>query len=185
MTSEGTHKQNEPDVVARIQRGDKEAFAMIYRLYFTSLCEFSFYMTKDAEVAKELVQDAFLAIWEQRSDWSPQSTVRSYLFKAVKNRSLDFLKHQKVVRKWEDNSKSSQVDVTEDEDRLTRQQLANAINKEIERLPPKSRIIFLMSRQQGFTYNEIAEIQGISVKTVETQIGRALKKLRTTLKDFL
>ncbi|MCC5927352.1 MAG: RNA polymerase sigma-70 factor [Bacteroidetes bacterium] len=185
MASKGTEKQDESSLVLAVNNGDKEAFAQIYRVNFLSLCEFAYYMTHDAEVAKELVQDMFLAIWEQRESWSPSGSIRSYLYRATKNRSLDYLKHQKVVRKWENRSILNQIDTSEDEDLLSSQQLASAINKEVNQLPPKCRIIFLMSRQQGLTYKEIAEIQGVSVKTVETQIGRALKKLRTSLKDYL
>ena len=168
-----------------VNGGNKEAFAQIYKMYFSGLCDFTFYMTQDADIAKELVQDTFLAIWEQRQNWSPLGSIRSYLYKAVKNRSLDFLKHQKVVRKYEKNNPHTEEGDRQQDDQLAQQELASAIDKEIDRLPEKCRMIFIMSRQQGLTYSEIAEVQGISIKTVETQIGRALKKLREALRDFL
>lgn len=185
MTSKDSQQENEAALIIAVQQGNKNTFAAIYRTYFTNLCEFTYYITKDEEVAKELVQDTFLAVWDQRRTWSPYGTIRSYLYKAVKNRSLDFLKHQKVVRKWEKVSQFTEAKSAEDEDLLSQQQLANAIDNEVERLPQKCKMIFIMSRQQGLTYGEIAEIQQISIKTVETQIGRALKKLRSSLKDFL
>lgn len=185
MSTNKSDLQYENNLVSAVKGGDKDVFAGIYRLYFLDLCEFAFYMTNDSEVAKELVQDTFLAIWEQRENWTPLGTIKSYLFKAVRNRSLDFLKHQKVVRKYEKNNPSAEEAESHQDDQLAQQELVTAIDKEIDKLPEKCRIIFLMSRQQGLTYNEIAEIQGVSIKTVETQIGRALKKLRISLKDFL
>jgi RNA polymerase sigma-70 factor, ECF subfamily len=185
MIARNLHLQNDPELIADVNVGNKEAFAAIYRAHFSGLCDFTYYITQDAEVAKELVQDTFMAIWEQRRTWSPHSTIRSYLYKAVKNRSLDFLKHQKVVRKYEQNNQNSESDDRNQDDQISQRELATAIDKEIERLPEKCRIIFIMSRQQGLTYNEIAEVQGVSIKTVETQIGRALKKLRTSLRHFI
>lgn len=177
--------QNEPELIASVNLGSKDAFVEIYRTHFSGLCDFTFYITRDAEVAKELVQDMFLAIWEQRQNWSPHGSIRSYLYKAVKNRSLDHLNHQKVVRKYEKNNQHIEEDIRQQDDQVTQKELAAAIDREIERLPEKCRMIFVMSRQQGLTYNEIAEVQGVSIKTVETQIGRALKKLRTSLRHFL
>jgi RNA polymerase sigma-70 factor (family 1) len=177
---------DEMNVIASVQRGEKDVFAAVYRMHFSSLCEFAFYLTKDEEVAKELVQDTFLTIWEQRSSWFPQGTIRSYLFKAVKNRSLDHLKHQKVVHNWENIARSENTDSQQPQhDPISQQELIQAIDMEVEKLPLKCKLIFIMNRQQGLTYNEIAQIQGISKKTVETQIGRALKKLRESLRDFL
>lgn len=177
--------KEDSDLIDAVQRGDKNAFARVYRLYFSELCDFTFYITRNKEVAKELVQDTFLIIWEQREHWQPKGSIRSYLFRAAKNRSLDYLKHVKVEREWQ---KTHQMDlrvVDADEEAVTQAELAAAIDKSVDELPEKCRIIFIMNRNQGFTYGEIAEIQGISQKTVETQIGRALKKLKESLVRYL
>lgn len=186
MSESDQHKNDVAGLITAVQSGDKDSFASIYRLFFGSLCDFTFYLTKDEEIAKELVQDTFLSIWEQRKEWAPQGTIRSYLFKAAKNRSLDYLKHQKVVRKWEKTSHDQANPYSQnDNDQLSQAELIKAIDKQVDKLPQKCKIIFIMSRQQGLTYREIAEIQGVSIKTVETQIGRALKKLRESLQDYL
>lgn len=185
MSEDEFLNKDEGEILASIQRGDKDVFAGLYRQHFIPLCQFAFYLTKDDQVAKEVVQDTFLAVWEHRTTWQPSGTIRSYFYKAVKNRSLDFLKHKKVVQNWEKTSRVLPPESEEDEDKLTGAQLAAAIEKEIEKLPEKQRMIFVMSRQQGLTYAEIADILGLSVKTVETQMGRAFRKLRSSLKDYL
>jgi len=186
MSVSDQYKNDTAGLITAVQSGDKDSFASIYRLFFASLCDFTYYLTKDEEVAKELVQDTFLSIWEQRKDWSPQGTIRSYLFRAAKNRSLDYLKHQKIVRKWEKTTQEQAIPYSQNEDdHLSQAELITAIDNQIDRLPQKCKIIFIMSRQQGLTYREIAEIQGVSIKTVETQVGRALKKLRESLHNYL
>ncbi|TVQ73408.1 MAG: RNA polymerase sigma-70 factor [Balneolaceae bacterium] len=185
MNEKKYHDNEEAGLVDAVKHGDKDAFARLYRRYFSELCDISFYVTRDKEVAKELVQDTFLVIWEKRKDWQPKGSIRSYLFRAVKNRSLDYLKHVRVERGWK---KMHQRDITESdagEEAMSQKELAAAIDRSVDELPEKCRIIFIMNRNQGFTYGEIAEIQGISQKTVETQIGRALKKLRESLSRHL
>jgi RNA polymerase sigma-70 factor (family 1) len=183
--SEINHDNEDAKLVDAVRHGDKNAFAQLYRRYFSELCDISFYLTRDKEVAKELVQDTFLVIWEKREDWQPKSSIRSYLIRAVKNRSLDFLKHVRVERGWQ---KMHQMDTSGPDvgdEPITQEELAAAIDKAVDELPEKCRVIFVMNRNQGFTYGEIAEIQEISQKTVETQIGRALKKLRESLGRYL
>jgi len=185
MNQKKFHDSEETSLVDAIKHGDKDAFARLYRRHFSELCDISFYLTRDKEVAKEMVQDTFLVIWEKREDWQPKGSIRSYLFRAVKNRSLDHLKHVKVERGWQ---KMQQVETNgshSGEESISQKELAAAIDKSVDELPEKCRIIFIMNRNQGFTYGEIAEIQGISQKTVETQIGRALKKLRESLAKYL
>ncbi len=185
MSQKENYDNDETSLVDAVKHGDKDAFGRLYRRYFSELCDLSFYVTKDKEVAKEMVQDTFLAIWERREDWQPKGSIRSYLFRAVKNRSLDHLKHVKVERGWQ---KMQQVETNgshSGEESISQKELAAAIDKSVDELPEKCRIIFIMNRNQGFTYGEIAEIQGISQKTVETQIGRALKKLRESLAKYL
>ena len=177
--------KQDSNLIDSVQRGDKNAFARVYRLYFSELCDFTYYITRNKEVAKELVQDTFLVIWEQRVHWQPKGSIRAYLFKAAKNRALDHLKHVRVEREWQKTNQADQFNAEADEEGLTQAELAAAIDKSVDELPEKCRIIFIMNRNQGFTYGEIAEIQGISQKTVETQIGRALKKLKESLGRYL
>lgn len=183
--------QYDSEWIRRIQSGDKEAFAELYRAYFFNLCDFAYRYIKMPSVCEELVQDLFLNIWMKREQWQPGGTIRSYLYKSIKNRALDYLKHRKVEREylawremeqeWEtQNSKQHSLSLHHEE-----RELAEAIENAINQLPDRRREIFTLSREDGLTYREIADVLDISVKTVETQMGRSLKTLRKLLSEYL
>jgi len=172
--------------VERIQGGDDRAFETMFRVYYPRLCRFVCHYVKSLEIAEEIVQDIFLAIWENRERWNPVGRVRTYLYRAAKNRALNHLKHYRIENRFrrmrlvlKEESQS-----TPDE-ALQNKELLAAIEQGIEALPERCRLIFTMHRQEGLTYTEIAEILDISIKTVETQMGRALKSLRNRLQSFL
>lgn len=191
-------KKYEPELIQSIQRGDKETFAELYKAYFSGLCNFAHRYIDQPTICEELVQDLFLSIWKRREEWDPQGSVRSYLFKAARNRSLDYLKHMEVQRNYLEARK---IELQMERDSLKYQQeydlavderiskhdtgLAKAIDEAIDQLPERRKIIFLLSREDGLTYQEIADILEISVKTVETQMGRSLKTLRDYLSHYL
>ncbi len=111
-----------------------------------------------------------------RAEWVPDVSVRAYLHKAVRNTALNYLKHLQVITSWSaQQPESSAGDVV---DEVTNRELLIALHEAIELLPEGSRTIFLLNRDEGLTYAEIAEVLNISKKTVETQMGRALKALR-------
>ena len=185
------HKKNvfPNQLVEKIQQGDKSAFAEIYKAHFYGLCDFSYRYIKSQAVCEELVQDLFLYIWQNRREWNPSGTVKSYLYKSIKNRSLDYLKHKRVQNEFA-NQQREEVEyttVTQDNLRLhkSEDQLIKSIHLAIESLPDQRKMIFKMSREDGLTYREIAEVLEISVKTVETQMGRSLKTLREHLSKYI
>lgn len=182
------HSLNDSELIQRIQFGDKEAFSQLYQTYFFNLCEFAYRYVKMPSVCEELVQDLFLNIWMMREQWEPEGSIRPYLYKSIKNRAFDYLKHQKVERKYLDwrkmeqelDSRQRTLSLHQEE-----QELAEAIEDAIAQLPDRRQEIFLLSREDGLTYREIAEVLDISVKTVETQMGRSLKTLRKLLSEYL
>jgi RNA polymerase sigma-70 factor (family 1) len=179
----------EEELISRVQSGDKSALAEIYDLYFIDLCNFSYRFVKRRSVCQELVQDLFLSIWKNRKDWCPEGNIRSYLFKAIKNQSLDYLKHLSVEHKFADYYRKEEMREFEYPEPLVlikrTNELECAIHQAIESLPEKRKVIFKMSREDGLTYYEIAQVMDISVKTVETQMGRSLKTLRKLLSGYL
>ncbi len=165
-----------------VQDRNKDIFVHIYRTHYYNLCYFTFKIIGDSEVAKELVQDTFLAVWEKRKQLKSPNAIQSYIYKALKNRALDYLKHQKVVRRWlEEANNIDLTNVANSDEEISEDDLSHAIDQSVDNLPSKCKMIFKMSRNEGLTYNEIADLQGISVKTVETQMRRAFTKLRDTL----
>lgn len=138
--------------------------------------------TRDLEEAKNLVHEVFMALWEKFESLPADTNHRSYLFTAVKNRSLNYLRDRKMhlsVDRVEDTA------ATEASGRVEVSELEKEIELAINTLPERCRIIFEMSRFEEMKYAEIAEKMGISVKTVEAQMSKALNILRNHLTDFL
>ncbi len=167
---------------AFLTRGDTRAYEELFRQLYTPLCRYCRSFVHAPEVAEEVVGDVFFAIWKNRDSYLIPDNPLSYFFVATRNRAYDYLRKTQrmhhtdieAAHHLEVDSPSSQLQL---EAADTDQQLRRAIN----RLPPSCRQIFSMSRDLGMKYNEIATSLGISVKTVETQMGRALKHLRAEL----
>jgi len=186
---------SEQELIHRIQQGDKIAFAELYRVYFPLLCEFAHRFTSNRAICEELVQDVFFTIWEKKEQWAPTIQARSYLYKAVKNRALDHLKHQDVERKYlgiyrdkQDlyNPPQQMEDaLSQKEENAEAQKLIALVHRTIQELPERRKTIFLLSREDGLTYQEIAEVLDISVKTVENQMGQALVFFKKRLSKYL
>lgn len=168
--------------------GDREAFERMFRNYYKRLHGFAYSFVRQRECAEDIVQTVFLRIWTNRSSWNPPGQVRHYLFTAVRNEALNFLKHQQVQA-------DSEAEVTETfrelkertfyEETPESEALKKAIQKEIDQLPNSCREIYLLNRRSGLTYSEIADHLNISINTVGTQMGRALKALKENLSDYL
>ncbi len=169
------------ELFEKIIAGDHTAFEMLFKIYSQKLIYFSQGYVRDKQTAENIVQDVFLRVWQTKENLDPVKNIQSYLFMAVKNESLKQLRHLQVEKKHQENvSVLSVVELTPDE-KIDQNELREEINKAINYLPDKCREIFTMSRFDQLKYSEIADILGISIKTVETQMGRALKKLREQL----
>lgn len=195
MHGKSRNDGSDTELISRVQLGDRDAFAELYKKNFSSLCDFTHRYVRIPAICEELVQDLFLDIWRQRENWNPKGSVRSYLFKAARNRALDFLKHLEVERRYFRESKIER-ELSEIEpfdsyelygsgESAVDPRVLRAIHNAIEQLPEKRKAVFLLSKDDGLTYREIADVLDISVKTVETQMVRAFKTLRTHLSDFL
>lgn len=170
------------------EEGDRQAFEHIFRAYYKRLHGFAYSYLMQAETAEDVVQSVFLKIWSQRETWNPPGTVKQYLFAAVRNKALNIIRHQNVVKETEDDVVQTFKDLKEptySDQEYNLKELQGEIQKGIEALPPRCRQIFILNRRGGLTYNEIAEHLDISINTVNTQMGRALKSLRNYLSDYL
>lgn len=171
----------------RIKSGDEQSFELFYRKYYSRLCQFACKFLKEPEEAREIVQSVFVKLWEDRSEIDPVNSLSSYIFKITQNNCINKLRHHKVESKYIEIYKIVYVDNHEISpfESLIGDELNERINKIIDRLPPECRKIFSLSRIEGLKYSEIAVLLGISVKTVEAQMSKALQILRTGLKDHL
>ena len=156
----------------------------MFKKYYNPLCNFASSIVNDHKIAQDVVQDVFTKLWDKRNEISISSNEKSYLFQAVKNRSIE------VLRKRKKDQKISVVDYNEHyetnstlEEQSRNFMLKEFLYKSIRQLPPKCQEIFVLNKVNGLTYNEIAMDLDISVKTVENQIGKAYRKLRDIMGD--
>jgi len=166
--------------------GLRERFAVLFRERYPELCHFVLQFVRSRSVAEELVQDLFLRIWERRQSWEKELPSRSYLYQAARNRALDHLKHERIAERASAYQPDDDEALTPDVDqRLDADDLRTALHAAIEQLPDRTRQVFILCKGHALAYAQIAEALGISVKTVETQMGRAFRILRQRLGKFL
>lgn len=165
--------------------GDETAFEKLFRQFHPSLCRYAFTIVKDIDGAEEIVQDVFVRIWEKRDQIEFTVSAKSYLYRAVHNACLNAVsKNKKEVRMDEVPLKIVHQSAAPSADFQTRE-LEAEIAKALDQLPEQCRKVFELSRYGNLKYREIAEMQGISVKTVENQMGKALRILREQLAAYL
>ena len=159
---------------------------MLFRSHFTGLCFFAQKYVKDIDTAKEIVQDAFLSLWEKRDTIDMDRQVKSYLTMIIHNKCTNYLRDN---RKFDTNILQIEnlLDVPEYEstDSMVTGELKGSIESAINELPEKCREIFVMNRYENLKYQEIADKLQISVKTVETQMSKALQHMRLRLAAYL
>ncbi|MCE4563962.1 RNA polymerase sigma-70 factor [Maribellus sp. CM-23] len=173
----------EKKLVDEIRRGNEAAFEKIFRRYYRPLCLFATKILGDDETAEEVVQDFFVKLWERREGFIVETSVKNYLFRSVKNLSINVIKHEQIKLKHAQQVMAD-AEANDFKDHFTEVDLERAIEKSIEELPEKRREIFRLSREEGLKYREIAERMNISIKTVEVQMGLAIRTLRDKLKKY-
>ncbi|MCG8474788.1 MAG: RNA polymerase sigma-70 factor [Cytophagales bacterium] len=163
---------------------DTEFFKAVYFKYANALFQYSFQYTLDKAQAEDVVQEVFLDLWKNRKKIKIKTTLQAYLYSMVKYKNLNSLRRQQTLPHipLDEINSPVQAETTDTEDAFRTEKL---IQQKIDELPAQTRETFRLSRFDGLTYQEIATIQGISIKTVETQISRSLKKLRKELNYLL
>lgn len=165
-----------------LKEGNQKIFDYLFHYYYSGLVVFSFSYVDDMNTAEDLVQDFFFNLWLNREKINIHQSIKSYFFSAVKNRSLDFLKHRKVGIRIVNEMKYMQLNAKEEPDFFVESELDKQIKEALGKLPEKCRKIFLMNRFDGVKPEKIAKEENISIRTVEGHIGKAIKILRTELK---
>ena len=170
--------------MSALRANDQNAFEMIFRTWYSPLCNFANSFLKDKDESEEIVQNAFVAFWEKRSQIQIDTSLKSYLYRSIRNACLNAIKHEKVKRAHADHALSNYALAEESDSALTGE-LENRIEKAMAALPEQCQLVFRMSRIEELKYAEIAEQLGISIKTVENHMGKALRIMREELKDYL
>lgn len=157
------------------------SFEEIFKLHYKGLCRIANKVLNDKAAAEDVVQDVFLKLWVKREDIPVIQSVKSYLYKSTINASLNYLSGRKRTTRLHD----WELVRASEAQGIQSKELDSQVDQAINRLPPKCKTIFVLSRQEGMKYQQIADHLGISVKTVENQMGKALQILRERLKPFL
>lgn len=173
------------DFLKQIKEGHESAFEAVFNEHYEMLAYFALKYVGDSQTAEDIVQDLFGKLWANRHSLQIEQSLTPYLYGAVKNACLNHIKAQKIRSEYagkqnlsvvQDNFIANEVDASD---------LRILIESAIFSMPTERQKIFRLSRMDGLKYAEIAEKQGISVKTVEAQMGKALQFMRSMLKDFL
>jgi len=176
----------ETDTVKQLSFIDLQSFEVLFRQYYQMLCSYAIRFVDDGDTAEEIVQDLFYRLWEKRAELQINTSVKSYLFSAVHNRCLKFIEHRNVELKYRNYylKHESEID-SEQHDAHSVHELQGIIDKTLNSLPERCGRIFRLNRFEGLKYHEIAQKLSISVKTVEANMGKALKLLRKNLKNYV
>ena len=173
------------ELLERLRRGDTSAFDTIFRTWYGPLVGTAERMLRDRAVAEELVQDVMLELWRRRETLAADGSAQAYLFQATRNRVLNHLRHLRIEQRSEPEIRGESSPSPRADSALVHEELDVAVQKAVQALPDRCREVFELSRVHGLKYAEIAKTLGISVKTVEAQMGKALRHLRYRLAQWL
>jgi len=164
----------------KIKHRDREAYNILFRKYYTALCCFSHAICLSQEDAEENVQDMFVHFWETAPAIEITTSIKAYLYMSARNYTLNSIKKRQTeihhISEYSDYDNGSEAD-----DKISDAEISTLIRKGVDTLPEKCREIFILCKLEGLTYDEISEYLDISKKTVDNQMGIALRKLREFL----
>jgi len=177
---------NGEEILTGLQSGNEKCYRELFAEYYPQLTVFAKKYVEDLDIARDIVQDMFVWLYESRDSIKSIRSLKPYLFKSVKNRCLNYLNTKKIHQVHEAMILTSQSNVEYDvESKMAEVELEEKIFQVVSGLPEKCQIIFRMSRVEGKRNSEIANDLDISIRTVETQISKALKVLRSVLIHYL
>lgn len=170
--------------VEAIQNGDRKAFKIVIEIYYNETYWYAKSLSRDEDLAKDLVQESFFKLWKKRDSVKEGTIIKGWLYMSVRNNFLDHVKKYKKETCLFETTYAETLDhliAREYEEDLKRK--VEIVEKEIEQLPNKCNQVFRLSKKEGLTNIEISEHLGISIKTVEGHLNKALKILREKLKE--
>lgn len=174
----------------KIKTGNINEFEKLFKKYYNSLCNFSYKIVENADIAEEIVQNLFVNLWFNKEKLEIKD-LKNYLFKSTYNNSLQTKKFYKVRQDYinEQHKKNAENFNTEELNEFEKvyydHEINERINELLNKMPDKRKKIFIMNKFEGLKYEEIAKILSISVKTVEANISKALKFLRKGLAKYV
>ena len=173
------------ELVERVRGGNEAAYDEVFRTWYPTLVRVAAALVKDSDAAEEVAQDVMHELWRRREALDPGASIRAYLLRSVRNRALNHLRHLRVRRESEPEVEALYDAPLGADQPIVAAELASAVRVAFAELPPRCREIFELSRGRGLKYAEIAQALGISQKTVEAQMGKALRIMRERLAAWM
>jgi RNA polymerase sigma-70 factor (ECF subfamily) len=179
----------ESDLLSRLRAGDVHAYETIFRRYHARLCAFAFGHLRNRADADEIVQELFIALWQKRGQIQVASSLRAYLFAAVRNRVLNRSARARLEQRWLEEATAEDIDVPDAaepiDEVLNAAEIRARVETAIAALPPGCRRVLELRWYEQLSYAEIADVLGISIKGVENQLARARKTLRAAIAGLI
>ena len=166
-------------IFKKIKDGNIQAFETLFRAYYEPLCRYAYSLVEDMNAAEEIVQELFYTLWKDRQNLQIFTSVNGYLYRSVKNKSLQFLEQKRVRENYQKMYvENANFETSTPQEEMEYKELEQQIEETLIRLPERRKKIFHMHRTEGKKYNEIAQELQISVKTVEAEMSKTLRELR-------
>ncbi len=171
-------QQIETEGYEYVKKGNKKVFDSIFRKYYNNMANYAYVFVKSRSIADEIVSDVFADLWIKRQSIDIKNSLSAYLYKSVKNRALSYLRKKKIDFYSFDEIKETYTENCNPESKIIKLEQKQKLDNALEKIPPRSREVFVLHRFDGLKYQEIADLLGISKNTVENHIVKAMKILR-------
>jgi RNA polymerase sigma-70 factor (ECF subfamily) len=173
--------ENEGGLIRDLASGDRTAIERIFHLYYETIVQIVLRIVADTHLAQDLAQDVFVGIWQNRERITINTSIKAYLHRAALNRAFNYLRDNRLKWDLEEKLEMQAFQGTIISEHLEMQDMQSQVEKIIDELPEKCRLVFVLSRFEEMSHKEIAHQLGISTKTVENHISKALTILRNKL----
>lgn len=176
---------NQKKLLTQISLGDQRSFRQLYHQFYKKLLQFAFVLTRNKEVAEELVEDVFIKFWKNKKNAENIRNVKVYLYSATKNTCLNYLSskaHENITQPFDAINIELANPLSPDQILIYRETYSK-IKSAIETLPPRCKMIFKLIREDGLKYKEVAEILNLSASTIEAQMTIAIRRIAFIIKD--
>jgi RNA polymerase sigma-70 factor (ECF subfamily) len=174
------------NTIAQLKGGDHRTYEAVFKSWYAPLCTYACSLLRSMDEAEDVVQKMFCTLWDKRTEIEVQTSLKSYLYRAVYNHCLNRLKHEKVKATYKSDVLHTSEEAYDGIDsRMVQNELTAELAHAVAQLPEQCRNVFELSRAEHLTYSEIAERLKISRNTVENHICKALRLLREQLKEFI
>jgi RNA polymerase sigma-70 factor (ECF subfamily) len=172
-------------LISRLIAGDRSAYSFVFTAYYKDFVLFATRFTHELNSAEEIVQDTFVELWEGHESVRVNISLKSYLLKIVRNKCIDWYRHKKIMQTHTDFiMESPPLFICDTDSYILYSELHQQIEATLDKLPEDVSETFRLNRNKGLKYHEIADLLGVSVRTIEVRMGKALHMLRTHLKEY-